>query len=309
MYEILTTLPHSIIQIVAGMNEAPNWLRIFAFTAYSLMFGSLFGSILNRRTNQLSQAQDEREYILQNYGTDIAPELAKDPYRGETTSVCPNCHNKLKFYHNIPIISYLLLMGKCGFCDQKISKSYPLIEISVMSLMVMFGYITNYQFSIQCVWFLVLSISAVSICFTDLKSMHIYDCDSIAFSISLISILNKTHDIQVSTILSVIYIVVGIGLVSKCIGFALKRKGGVIGGGDFPLMASYALTVITLAPIESPLSGLMLTSILLTVNPLIVAVYSLVKKKTISKEIPFAPIIVTGIMMMIISNGYILAIC
>jgi len=44
-------------------------------------------------------------------------------------SACPSCGNRLKMYHNIPILSWLLLRGKCGFCKTKISFQYPLIEL------------------------------------------------------------------------------------------------------------------------------------------------------------------------------------
>jgi len=43
-------------------------------------------------------------------------------------SACPSCGNRLKMYHNIPILSWLLLRGKCGFCKTNISFQYPLIE-------------------------------------------------------------------------------------------------------------------------------------------------------------------------------------
>lgn len=44
-------------------------------------------------------------------------------------SSCPSCNNKLKSWHNIPIISYIFLKGKCAFCKCKISPIYPIIEI------------------------------------------------------------------------------------------------------------------------------------------------------------------------------------
>ena len=43
-------------------------------------------------------------------------------------SKCPVCENELKWYHNIPIFSWLFLGGKCGFCKTKISAQYPIIE-------------------------------------------------------------------------------------------------------------------------------------------------------------------------------------
>ncbi|WP_331773959.1 prepilin peptidase [Sulfurospirillum sp. 1612] len=45
------------------------------------------------------------------------------------SSHCPKCKTKLKFYHNIPVISWIALRGKCAFCHEKISFQYPLVEL------------------------------------------------------------------------------------------------------------------------------------------------------------------------------------
>jgi leader peptidase (prepilin peptidase)/N-methyltransferase len=45
-------------------------------------------------------------------------------------SHCPICKTPLKWWHNIPIISYIFLKGKCAFCGEKISIQYPLIELT-----------------------------------------------------------------------------------------------------------------------------------------------------------------------------------
>ena len=49
-------------------------------------------------------------------------------------SKCPKCGNKLKPWHNIPVLSYIFLRGKCAFCKEKISIQYPLIELTTMIL-------------------------------------------------------------------------------------------------------------------------------------------------------------------------------
>lgn len=43
-------------------------------------------------------------------------------------SKCPKCQHKLLWWHNIPILSYIILRGKCGFCGEKISIQYPIVE-------------------------------------------------------------------------------------------------------------------------------------------------------------------------------------
>ena len=49
-------------------------------------------------------------------------------------SKCPKCGAKLLFWHNIPVISFLILRGKCYFCREKISIQYPMVELITMLL-------------------------------------------------------------------------------------------------------------------------------------------------------------------------------
>jgi len=44
-------------------------------------------------------------------------------------SSCPNCNQKIKPWHNIPILSWILLKGQCAYCGAKISIRYPMIEL------------------------------------------------------------------------------------------------------------------------------------------------------------------------------------
>ncbi len=46
------------------------------------------------------------------------------------SSHCQKCNKPLKWWHNIPLLSYLLLRGKCYYCKEKISIQYPLVEIA-----------------------------------------------------------------------------------------------------------------------------------------------------------------------------------
>ena len=49
-------------------------------------------------------------------------------------SACPECNTPIRWYNNIPILSYLLLGGKCGDCKAPISFQYPLVELIVAVL-------------------------------------------------------------------------------------------------------------------------------------------------------------------------------
>ncbi|DAB31489.1 MAG TPA: prepilin peptidase [Sulfurospirillum sp. UBA11407] len=81
-------------------------------------------------------------------------------------SYCPKCKNPLKWYHNIPIFSWLFLRGKCAFCDQKISFQYPLIELlSGLIFLLAFSKSQNMfeAFIIAIVFSLLLALSAIDL--------------------------------------------------------------------------------------------------------------------------------------------------
>jgi leader peptidase (prepilin peptidase)/N-methyltransferase len=77
------------------------------FSIYALIFGSLIGSFLN-------------VVILR---------LPLNKNLVSERSACPKCGTQLKWYHNIPLLSFIFLRGKCAFCGTHISWRYPLIEI------------------------------------------------------------------------------------------------------------------------------------------------------------------------------------
>ena len=45
-------------------------------------------------------------------------------------SFCPECRTPIRFYDNIPVLSYLFLKGRCRHCDTAISRVYPLVELT-----------------------------------------------------------------------------------------------------------------------------------------------------------------------------------
>ena len=54
-------------------------------------------------------------------------------------SFCPKCKNKIKWYFNIPIISWIILKSKCNYCSCKISIKYPIIELFTGILFIIFS--------------------------------------------------------------------------------------------------------------------------------------------------------------------------
>jgi leader peptidase (prepilin peptidase)/N-methyltransferase len=71
-------------------------------------------------------------------------------------SSCPKCGNYLRWYENIPLLSYLFLKGRCHHCNEKISVQYPLVEL-LSGLIFLLIYL-KFSFSIQLFFVLILSI-------------------------------------------------------------------------------------------------------------------------------------------------------
>ncbi len=66
-------------------------------------------------------------------------------------SICPKCKNKIAWYDNIPVLSFIFLKGKCRSCQGKISWQYPLAELAtgilfVLSFWLHFNALTNLTF-------------------------------------------------------------------------------------------------------------------------------------------------------------------
>ena len=78
-------------------------------------------------------------------------------------SHCTKCGNRIKWYDLIPIISYLILRGKCRVCKEKISLQYPLIELT--NGLAYFGlyYLLNFgiPFVISCIIFSIMLVMAM----------------------------------------------------------------------------------------------------------------------------------------------------
>jgi len=113
-----------------------NSLLFYSFVfVLSLMIGSFLNVVIYRFPKMLEQGwyQECREFL--------ADELKKSSPKEEVpltlskpNSTCPHCQHSIRFYENIPVISWLLLKGKCSQCHNKISARYPIIEISTALL-------------------------------------------------------------------------------------------------------------------------------------------------------------------------------
>lgn len=88
-------------------------------------------------------------------------------------SKCPKCGNKLKWWHNIPILSYIFLRGKCGFCHEKISIQYPIVEFITGCLFVALFFKFGLRPSLLFVYAVASLLIVISV--TDIKEKVVFD--------------------------------------------------------------------------------------------------------------------------------------
>ena len=84
----------------------------------------------------------------------------------EGRSICPKCKHQLAWRDNIPLLSFLLLGGRCRYCSSPISWQYPIVELTAGALALL---IFNFQFSIfNLIFNLIITYSLLAIFVSDL---------------------------------------------------------------------------------------------------------------------------------------------
>lgn len=211
-------------------------------------------------------------------------------------SHCPKCQKRIPGYDNVPFISFLLLKGRCRFCQEKISLRYPLVELITALLMVAlfnrFG--LHYEFFLYMVmlWCLVIAT------FVDIGHRIIPDEVSVGgliIGFIMVSVTGFTLGSLKFTFLPMLKSALGIivgggviyltGVIFDLVYFKLLKHPAIngetesMGGGDVKLLAmigafmGWQMAVLTF--FLAPFLGI------------VIGVYNLVAKK--DHTIPYGP--------------------
>jgi prepilin signal peptidase PulO-like enzyme (type II secretory pathway) len=218
-------------------------------------------------------------------------------------SYCPHCKNKIRWYDNIPLLSFVLLKMRCRDCRGKISWQYPLMEFSTG---VAFALVGSYFFSVSyprgwitTAYFLVLFSLLLIIFAYDLKYMEV---PMIIFWVALGS--------------SVLYDILNdwINFVPQLGIWNLSTFSGIIGGmvafGFFFILVSISkerwmgMGDAYLAFLAGFIVGFPQIILTLTISFFIGSICGIIlllaKKKTMKSQIPFAPFLVSAVILAII---------
>ena len=200
-------------------------------------------------------------------------------------SFCPNCGAKIHAWDNIPLLSFILLKGKCRKCRAKISLQYPLVEFITSALVVItylhFGW--SWEFAAKTILCLLL----IAIFFIDLKHRIIPDVITLpgialglffSFFVKSPSVVNALIGILVGGVLFYLSAVLG----------ELLFKKESMGGGDIKL----AMMLGAFLGWQKILLVFLLSALLGTIVGTTALLFSKNVKET--RMIPFGPFLALG---------------
>lgn len=225
--------------------------------AFVFVFGAVIGSFLNVCIYRLPEQQS------------IAKPLSQ----------CPHCHHPIRFYDNIPLISYLILKGKCRDCGEKISWRYPLVELitAILALLLFAKFYLTLNFLV----FFIFTAVVIVITFIDLDHQIIPDLLTLP-GIPIFFLLS-VFVVGVPWMEAAIGLLIGGGvLFAIALGYEVITKREGMGGGDIKLLAMIG----GFLGWKSLIFVLLFSSLL---GAVIGIALMLIKKEDMKYAVPFGP--------------------
>ena len=143
------------------------------FIVFSIILGLLVGSFLNVVIHRLPKIMNKEWHnnCLELQGKEV-PEQAKYTL-SKPRSACPRCKHQITALENIPVVSYILLGGKCKGCKAKISIRYPFVEALTGALIGLVAWQFGYTHTTLFAWAFTLAL--ISLTFIDFDTQLLPD--------------------------------------------------------------------------------------------------------------------------------------
>jgi leader peptidase (prepilin peptidase) / N-methyltransferase len=200
----------------------------------SLMMGSFLNVVIYRLPIMMERSWKE-EYLTY-FQPELAQENSSAPFNLiKPDSSCPHCQHKIRAWENIPLLSWLMLKGRCSQCKNPISIRYPLVELAtgLLSLLVAwhFGFGTQAFAAVFLTWVL------VALTCIDLDKMLLPD--QMTLPLLWFGLMLSTGEVFVSSFDAIIGAAAGyLSLWSLYWAFKLLTGKEGMGYGDFKLLAA-----------------------------------------------------------------------
>ncbi|RON11172.1 prepilin peptidase [Pseudomonas brassicacearum] len=206
-----------------------------AFVVITLVLGLVIGSFLNVVVWRLPKMleYDWRQQALDVL--DLPPEAPGPAYNLMLPhSQCPHCAHRIRAWENIPLLSYLILRGRCSNCKAPISTRYPLTELACGVLSAFVAW--HFGFGWQAAWVLVLSWGLLAMCLIDAD--HQLLPDVLVLPLLWLGLIVNSFELFVSLQAAMWGAVAGYLLLWSVYWlFKLMTGKEGIGHGDFKLLA------------------------------------------------------------------------
>jgi len=195
-------------------------------------------------------------------------------------SACPKCNYRLKWYDNIPVLSYIYLGGKCRNCKEEISIRYPMVEmLSGFLMILLYRY---YNLSIQLIFVSFIILTLIVITFIDID--HKLIPNEVVITLLVIGVIYELVERPIPLIEGAIgFFAASVPLLL----IAILSKGGM-GGGDIKLMAVVGIFLGW----KGVLIALFIGAFIGAIIGMITIILKIKKRKDI---IPFGPFLCIGI--------------
>jgi leader peptidase (prepilin peptidase)/N-methyltransferase len=208
-------------------------------------------------------------------------------------SECPHCQHAIKWYENIPVVSYLVLKGKCSNCSERISVIYPIVEMTTGVVTVL---LFNHQWlNVDLILTIVLFYTLIVLSFIDFKYKAVPDYLLIIVLI-LTLIIGNWRDTLIFmggfVLLELILTFYIQNIKAKLTKNKELENQRSLGEGDMPIAGAIG----GLLGLHLGISAIFLAAIL----ALIPAIYGLVVKQEI--ETPFIPFLSLGLFITLITG-------
>ena len=194
-------------------------------------------------------------------------------------SFCPNCSRPIRAWENIPLLSYLLLRGRCSQCQQTIPWRYPFVEALCLALSLFALF--NFGFNLTLIFALIFIWLLIPLCFIDLQ--HQILPDSLNLSLLWVGLIANTQSLFTTlpnAVLSAAGAYISLWLFIKLFYVVTGKEG--MGHGDFKLFAAFGAWF-----------GWTLLPLILLLSSMVGAVVGIIYLKTTGKchktPIPFGP--------------------
>ncbi len=199
-------------------------------------------------------------------------------------SHCTSCGKKLKWWHNIPLLSWVILKGRCHYCKEKISIQYPLVELATallfLSVYLKVGDIA-YAFIAGIVFALLLGLSVI-----DFRYKAVPD----SLNLSALTLAIFSSPMVLENLTNALLFAGGFSLLRFYVSFIVKKEA--LGEADIMIAATIGAMV-----------GLKLGAVAIFLSALIaLPVFVVIQKKDI--EVPYIPFLALALFVVYMAEPF-----